>query len=144
MQDTEGNLGRHETQKNWISVTNLVGRKTGSFQPKQVLRNSYEMWLIMTENIFPNCISISSVKPIDNEAMKGNRCHVFQELITVLRCSIHHKDLSLSLPEQESNIKISIRKYRVVSLWEEIKARNKESRARITFYNTTCIMLFFC
>ena len=109
-----------------------------------MLRKSCEKWLIMTENILPNCSSWNSVKKIDNEARKGNIAYVFQELITMLRCCIHHKDLSLSLQDHESNIKISIRKYRFMSSWEEIKAWPKESRARMTFYNSTCKMPIFC
>ena len=73
------------------------------------------MWLITTENIFLTV----AVEVLDNEAMKGYRSHVFQELIIVLRCCILHNELSLSLQEQQNNFKISIRKYRVVSWWEE-------------------------
>ena len=127
-----------------MCVINLAGRKTGSFQSQTMLRKSCERWLIMTENIVPNCSSWNSVKKIDNEARKGNITYVFQELITMLRCCIHHKDLSLSLQDHESNIKISIRKYRFMSSWEEIKAWPKESRARMTFYNSTCKMPIFC
>ena len=98
----------------------------------------------MTGNILPDCSSRSLVKQVDDEVTKRNRCRVFQELITMLRCCIQHKVLSLSLQEQESNIKIYIRKYRVVSWWEEIKAWHKENRARMTLYNITCKMPLFC
>lgn len=99
----------------------------------------------MTEIILPDCSSRSSVKQVDNEVTKRNRCHVFQELITMLRCCIQAKVLSLSLQEQESNIKIYIRKYSMVSWWEEIKAWHKESRARMTLYNASlpCVKFSF-
>ena len=63
----------------------------------------------MTENILPDCSPRSSVNQVDNEVTKRSTYHLFQELITMLRCCIHHKVLSLFFQEQESNIKICMK-----------------------------------
>ena len=39
------------------------------------------MWLLMTENILSDCSFRNSVKQIDNEVTKGNRCLIFQKLV---------------------------------------------------------------
>ena len=55
------------------------------------------------------------MKPIDNEASKGNRCHVFQELVNHDEMLHSAQGFKSFFEEQERNIKIYIRKYRVVS-----------------------------
>ena len=51
---------------------------------------------------------------------------------------------SLQIKKKKKVKKKYIRKYRVVSWWEEIKAWHKESRAIMTLYNIICKMPLFC